>query len=124
MGIFCSTPGIPLARKVLKSTALHMLLTGLPITAGEAKASGLVTTVCTVDNLEKEVEKTCEAIKSKSRAVIELGKKFYYKQVDMNLKKAYEVGAVQMVDNLQIKDGKEGIRSFVEKRNPVWSHED
>ena len=27
-----------------------------------------------------------------------------------------------MVDNLALADGQEGIKSFVEKRKPVWSH--
>lgn len=122
-GIFCSTPGIPLVRKASKSTALNMLLTGEPISASQAKFCGLITKVCTPDNLEGEVQKTCEALMAKSRSVIELGKKFYYKQVDMNLKKAYEIGATQMVDNLELIDGKEGINSFVEKRKPSWTHQ-
>ncbi|KAG5888404.1 hypothetical protein JTB14_032094 [Gonioctena quinquepunctata] len=121
-GIFCSTPGVSLARKVLKATALNMLLTGEPLSAAEAKSSGLVTKVCSPEDLEKEVYKTCEAIKSKSRSVIELGKKFYYRQVDMDIRKAYELGATQMVENLGIVDGKEGVNSFVEKRKPKWSH--
>ncbi|KAJ8942049.1 hypothetical protein NQ318_002804 [Aromia moschata] len=91
-GIFCSTPGIPLARKVQGSTALHMLLTGLPITAAEAKASGLVSKVCTADDLEGEVQKISDAILSKSRSVIGLGKRFYYKQVDLDVRRAYDLG--------------------------------
>lgn len=27
-----------------------------------------------------------------------------------------------MVDNLQFKDGQEGLASFKEKRKPIWSH--
>jgi 1,4-dihydroxy-2-naphthoyl-CoA synthase len=27
-----------------------------------------------------------------------------------------------MVNNLKLKDAQEGIKSFVEKRNPSWSH--
>lgn len=122
-GIFCSTPGIPLARKVSKSTALNMLLTGEPISASQAQSSGLITKVCSPENLENEVQRTCEAIMGKSRSVIELGKRFYYKQIDMDLRKAYEIGATQMVDNLELSDGKEGIRSFVEKRKPLWTHQ-
>nr|CAH7715269.1 unnamed protein product [Callosobruchus chinensis] len=122
-GIFCSTPGIPLARKVLKSTALKMVLTGQPISAAEAKSSGLVTTVCSKENLEKEVQSTCDSIINKSRSVIELGKRFFYKQVDLQLKEAYELGAEKMVENLELSDGKEGLKSFVEKRKPKWTHQ-
>ncbi|KAJ8979206.1 hypothetical protein NQ317_011845 [Molorchus minor] len=65
-GIFCSTPGIPQPRKGLKATILHMLLTGLPITASEAKASGLVSKVCAPENLESEVKTTTSAIISRA----------------------------------------------------------
>ncbi|VEN63497.1 unnamed protein product [Callosobruchus maculatus] len=121
-GIFCSTPGIPLARKVLKAIALKMVLTGQPISAAEAKSSGLVTTVCSKEDLEKEVQSTCDTIINKSRSVIELGKRFFYKQVDLQLKQAYQLGADKMVENLELTDGKEGLRSFVEKRKPKWTH--
>lgn len=100
-----------------------MLFTGEPISASEAKLSGLITEVCGPEYLENEVQKTCEAIIAKSRSVIELGKRFYYKQVDMDLRKAYELGVIQMVDNLELVDGKEGINSFVEKRKPSWAHQ-
>lgn len=100
-----------------------MLLTGEPISATEAKLSGLITKVCAPDAIENEVQKICEVIMRKSRSIIELGKRFYYKQIDLDIRKAYELGAMLMVDNLQLPDGKEGITSFVEKRKPVWTHQ-
>lgn len=27
-----------------------------------------------------------------------------------------------MVENLQLRDGKEGVDSFIQKRKPVWTH--
>lgn len=35
---------------------------------------------------------------------------------------AYATASKVMVDNLALKDGQEGIRAFIEKRRPVWSH--
>jgi len=121
-GIFCSTPGVALARCVPKMTALHMLLTGLPLSSSEAKLNGLVTKVCPEDALDKELDVICKAIFSKSRSVVELGKKFYYKQIQEDVRNAYKLGGDQMVSNLSLKDGQEGIKSFIEKRKAVWSH--
>lgn len=120
-GIFCSTPGIALSRVVPKFTAMHMLLTGQPITSSEAKSSGLVYKVCiSREELDEEEENTCKLIMLKSRAVIELGKKFFYKQIQESIEKAYEMGEAKMVENLEMNDGREGIQSFVEKRKPNW----
>lgn len=121
-GIFCSTPGIAIARCVPKMTALHMLFTGTQITSSEAKNAGLVSKVCPPEKLDEEIDNVCSAIISKSRSIIELGKRFYYKQVQENVKVAYDLGGQQMVDNINLKDGQEGIQSFVEKRKAQWYH--
>lgn len=99
-----------------------MLFTGQAISSQKAVESGLIFKFCPEGDLDEEIEKTCKAISSKSRAVIELGKKFFYKQIGEDLKKAYQLGAVQMCENLQLQDGQEGIKSFVEKRKPTWVH--
>lgn len=100
-----------------------MLLTGLPINSDEALRVGLVSSIVASENLDAELEKICNAIKSKSRAVVSFGKKFYYQQLGMDLNAAYESGAVAMADNLQLEDGKEGIKSFIEKRKPQWRNQ-
>lgn len=99
-----------------------MLLTGSTINSVEAKSSGLVTTVCKPEDLDEEVCNITNAIKAKSRSVVELGKKFFYDQINFDIKKAYEIGGIKMVQNLQMLDGKEGIKSFIEKRKPQWTH--
>lgn len=102
---------------------MHMLLTGQPITSLEAKNNGLVYKVCSSCNdLDEEIEKTCQSILVKSRSVIELGKKFFYQQIQENVKAAYEIGEEKMVENLELHDAREGIKSFAEKRKANWLH--
>ncbi|CAL4082304.1 unnamed protein product [Meganyctiphanes norvegica] len=122
VGIFCSTPGIPLVRCVPRKVAAHMLLTGLPISAPEALQAGLISKMVSEADLDAEVERIALAISSKSKPVMALGKKFMYKQMDMNIKEAYQAGSCVMVDNINMTDGQEGIDSFIKKRKPVWSH--
>ncbi|CAN7990301.1 unnamed protein product [Ixodes hexagonus] len=123
-GLFCSTPGIPVARCVPQKISAYMLLTGNTISAQEALASGLVSKVVSSDALQKETEQVVQAIKSKSRAVMALGKRFYYRQMRLSLAEAYAEGEKVMVDNLRYKDSQEGIAAFAEKRKPVWEHTD
>jgi hypothetical protein len=41
-GLFCSTPGVPLARSVPRKISAYMLMTGLPLTAEDALNFGLI----------------------------------------------------------------------------------
>lgn len=100
-----------------------MLLTGQPISSQKAVESGLVFKMCPENALDEEIEKICRAICTKSRAVVELGKRFFYKQINEELAKAYQLGAAQMCQNLKLADGQEGVRSFIEKRKPIWVHD-
>ncbi|KAL6260742.1 hypothetical protein P5V15_008265 [Pogonomyrmex californicus] len=123
LGIFCSTPGIPLVRNVPKKNAMYMLFTGFSISGREAYEYGLVSKVVANDNLDEEVRRITDAINTKSRSVMHLGKTFLYKQMNLDISTAYDLGTEKMVDNLKMKDAQEGIQSFVEKRKPNWSHE-
>jgi enoyl-CoA hydratase/carnithine racemase len=122
-GIFCSTPGIAISRVIPRMKSSYMLLTGLPISSDEALRVGLVSSVVSSEELDAELVKITDAIKSKSRAVVSFGKKFYYQQLGMDLNAAYQAGATAMTDNLQLQDGREGIKSFIEKRKPKWTNE-
>lgn len=100
-----------------------MLLTGNTITAKEAVECGLITRVVSDENeLDEEINRICDSIKSKSRAIIQRGKRFFYEQNQMTLKSAYRFGEQEMVENIATKDGQEGVRSFIEKRKPIWNH--
>ncbi len=45
IGLFCSTPMVALTRNIPRKNAMHMLLTGEPVTAAEAARMGLVNRV-------------------------------------------------------------------------------
>ena len=119
-GLFCSTPGVPLARNIPRKRAMEMLLTGEPIDAATALAWGLVNRVVPADRLDAEVQALARSIMAKSRAVIAAGKKTFYLQLNDDLEQAYRVATAAMVDNVRAEDGKEGIAAFVEKRKPRW----
>ena len=78
----------------------------------------------TEEELDDELRQICEAIISKPKGVVALGKRFYYRQIELGIKQALEEGGKVMVDNLAYKDAQEGIAAFKEKRKPVWIHSD
>nr|XP_046913795.1 enoyl-CoA hydratase domain-containing protein 3, mitochondrial-like isoform X2 [Dermatophagoides farinae] len=124
VGLFCSTPGIAVARSVHRRMAAYMLLTGRPINANEALISGLVTCISpSVEAMHSQTESILESIIAKPASVIALGKQFLFKQLEMdNLADAYSQGSKVMVDNLSMKDCQEGIDAFLKKRQPKWTH--
>ncbi|XP_046491894.1 enoyl-CoA hydratase domain-containing protein 3, mitochondrial [Neodiprion pinetum] len=123
-GIFCSTPGVFLARNVPRKVAAHMLFTGIPISAQEALRAGLVSKVVTdASKLDEEITTITSAINAKSRSVVRLGKRFLYEQLEVDTLTASSMASEMMVGNLRLKDGQEGVQGFREKRKPVWTHD-
>ena len=58
---------------------------------------------------------------TKSNLVLKIGKRAFYQQLEMPIEKAYTYTSKIMTDNMMKQDAKEGINSFLEKRDPIWS---
>jgi enoyl-CoA hydratase/carnithine racemase len=61
-------------------------------------------------------------VASKSSKVVKIGKRAFYKQLEMPLDKAYKYTSEIMSKNMMILDAKEGISAFLEKRIPNWKN--
>ena len=99
-----------------------MILTGDPIDAKYAKEIGLINDHYPPSKLEDEVLKLAKKIASKSNLTIKIGKKAFYKQLEMPLKKAYKYTSKVMTENMMSFDAREGISAFIEKRSPSWKN--
>eukprot|EP00079_Xenopus_tropicalis_P008627 XP_002931903.1 PREDICTED: enoyl-CoA hydratase domain-containing protein 3, mitochondrial [Xenopus tropicalis] len=122
VGLFCSTPGVALGRAVPKKVALEMLFTGEPISAQDALLHGLVSRVVPEENLKTETNRIALKICQTSHSVVALGKATFYRQMAQSLNDAYKLTSQVMVENLAMKDGEEGIKAFIQKRKPKWTH--
>jgi len=120
LGLFCSSPSVPLARNVARKPAFEMLVTGEFISADEARARGLVNRVATMEALDGAVESLVAAIVAKPRSAIALGKALFYRQLEVGSEAAYEDAARTMACNMMEADTLEGVQAFIDKRKPAW----
>lgn len=123
IGLFCSTPSVPLIRHLSRKHAMQMLLTGDFIDADTAQMYGLVSDVVPEDKLKDTVVELAEKIASKSSTAISLGKRAINAYSGQPLDKSYEIASEAMVSNMLLDDAEEGIGAFLDKRHPIWDWE-
>ncbi|HEX3453330.1 MAG TPA: enoyl-CoA hydratase [Gaiellaceae bacterium] len=121
IGLFCSTPMVPISRAVGRKRALQLLLTGDPIDARTAADWGLVNLVVPADELDSAVAALVEKIARSSPLTVGIGKEAFYRQVDLDEHGAYELTRRVMTTNAETRDAQEGIAAFLEKRPPEWT---
>ncbi len=122
IGLFCSTPMVAVSRKVNRKKTMKMLLTGDYIKAKYAKEIGLINDYYPIKQLESQVMKLAKKISSKSNMTIKIGKKAFYKQLEMPLEEAYKYTSKVMTANMMSYDAREGVSAFIEKRKPSWKN--
>ena len=120
-GWFCTTPGVALGRAVGRKHALEMLLTGDSIDAKTALEWGLINRVvpdAEVANETRELLRRSTRGSAESKAI---GKRAFYRQIDLETADAYAFASNVMADASQTSDAQEGLRAFLEKRRPNFS---
>lgn len=122
IGLFCSTPMVPLTRAIGRKRAMEMLLTGEFIDAATASDWGLVNRVVPENELDAAIDQLVEAIVRSSQLVVGIGKRAFYDQIDLDQHSAYEHTKSVMIANATLGDAQEGMSAFLEKRKPDWKN--
>ena len=120
IGVWCSMPMVALSRRVAPKHALQFLLTGRLHDAQTALRMGLVNEVVAPEALDAAVNELAQTIASKSRHVLALGKRAFYRQLGLDPAAAYEYAAQVAAYNNLSEDAAEGVAAFLEKRPPAW----
>ena len=121
VGLFPMMIMAVLARQVPRRALTEMMLTGVKLTAQEAKALGILNRVEKSDELEAATLKLAETIASKSPKTIALGLRAFAQQDGMPLEKALPMLREKLGEVLATNDAREGLMAFLQKRAPVWS---
>jgi cyclohexa-1,5-dienecarbonyl-CoA hydratase len=100
---------------------LELLLTGETVTAAEAQRLGLVNKVVPDDRLEEETQALIDKITGHSLVAIKANKRAIYAAVDLGFNEALNLVQYLYLNTLvKSHDGIEGLKAFLEKREPVW----
>ncbi|QOY85924.1 enoyl-CoA hydratase [Paludibaculum fermentans] len=121
IGLFCTTPMVPLTRAIGRKRALEMLLTGRLVSANEAAEWGLVNRVVPAAQLNEATQELAVQIAAASSYTVGLGKNAFYRQIDLDQHHAYEYASGVMTENALAGDAQEGISAFLQKRPPKWT---
>lgn len=120
VGLFCSTPSVPVSRNLPRKQAMEMLLTGEFIDAQTALQWGLINRLAPEAELDVTLQELVGVILSKSPLAVTTGKQMFYKQLEMDVQAAYQYASEIMACNMMADDVGEGIDAFMGKRAPVW----
>ena len=121
LGLFCSTPSVPLLRNVPAKFGMEMLVTGDFISAEQAQERGLVNRAVAPDRLDAEIARFVDSILAKPRTAIAMGKELFYRQREMGIEAAYQLANQTMATNMMDRCAQEGVTAFTEKRKPDWT---
>jgi enoyl-CoA hydratase/carnithine racemase len=119
-GWFCHTPMVAIARNVGRKRAAEMALSGEVIGARTALDWGLINQVVPEAQLDAAVQDLLERVTLGSAQSKGIGKQALYAQIDLDQSKAYAYAIEVMAATSQLPDAREGMRAFLDKRQPKW----
>ena len=105
-GFFCSTPGVAVARNLLRKHAMEMLLTGELVDAQTALEWGLVNRVVPPEKLESATLELARQIAEKPPATVAAGKRAFYQQMDLGVAKAYDLASQVIAASFAHEEGR------------------
>jgi cyclohexa-1,5-dienecarbonyl-CoA hydratase len=124
VGVFPPIAAIMFPRLMEQKKAFELILTGELIKAEEAKSLGLVNQVFSAEEFEEKTSDFIKKFTGLSGAVLKITKKSINQTMGLTYSEA-----VKSVEDLYLNvlmktvDANEGLKAFLEKREPVWKNQ-
>ncbi len=121
IGLYCSTPSVPVTRNIGRKHAMELLMTGDLITAEVASNWGLINAAVPPEQLDAAVDEMARKIASKSPKATALGKELFYTQLEEGMGAAYRRAGDAITGNMQFPETQDAIGHFLAKADlPPW----
>lgn len=120
-GLFPYMITVPMLRSMPPKTALRLMLTGARIPAEEGATMGFVTEVAEPGALDDLTERYLALLLEASPQAIKVGRTAFYRVLDTETSSQLEYLWAHLAVTLGTEDAAEGMRAFLENREPSWS---
>jgi 2-(1,2-epoxy-1,2-dihydrophenyl)acetyl-CoA isomerase len=107
-----------LVRLVGPQKAKELIFFGGDLHAKEAREMGLVNCVASPDHLDEVLREWAERLAAGPTQTIALAKKLINSAHDVDRATAFDAEALAQEQNMKTEDAQEGVRSFIERREP------
>ncbi len=123
VGVFPPAAAVIFPRLIGRNRTLEWLISGEAIAAREAEQIGLVNKVFPVDGFDENVRTFVGKLTAQSKVIIEMTKK----AVDGALRRPVmealaDAEKFYLNEMMKCEDAHEGLKAFLEKRQPVWKN--
>jgi enoyl-CoA hydratase/carnithine racemase len=109
-----------LPRLIGRHRAFELLFTGRAFSAREAFELGIINRVVPDAELDAAAMTLAATFAAKSETVVQLGRAAFMRQIDLDYRRSI-ANAVEDFCNIAVTEAaQEGLRAFVEKREPKW----
>ena len=96
---------------------------GESISAAEAERIGLLNKVVTEEELDKTADEFARKFLEKSNLSIKLCREAFYQSSDKaGFEAALKIATELGIKTWETEDGQEGLKSYLEKRKPIWKN--
>ena len=123
LGVLPPAACVILPRRAAWDVAAEVVFTGDPIDAAQAQRAGLVRRVVPDDRVDAEALALAQAMARHSAAALRITKRALRAGIDASRSAAFvDVGRLYIDELMETEDAVEGLRAFLDKRQPTWAH--
>jgi cyclohexa-1,5-dienecarbonyl-CoA hydratase len=121
LGCFPPVAATALSALIGQKRAADLMLTGATMLGTEAAEIGLATRAVMADNMDAALTKALDHLQKQSPVALAIAKKAIYSWDSMHFDKGLaRAEKIYLEELMKTEDAREGVRAFLEKRNPSW----